>query len=334
MAFKVVARLGYDVTIALKMLPKIGAELVQAPIWTEEGIIQHAADADAVIVSAIDPYTSKAIRALAKCRIISRVGIGYNNIDVQEATRQGIPVAVVQDASVEEVSDHSIAFILAFSRKLFPLAQAVRSGAWVAASKEIINVRGRMFRLNQQVLGIVGVGRIGSRVAMKACAFGMRVLGYDPYLTSADIARFGAEKVEFDELLQGSDFITLHAPLTTETEHMFGLKEFQKMKPTAVIINTARGPIIDSQALYEFLIDGSIAGAGIDVTEPEPLRPDDPLLKLPQVLITAHSAYFSETSNRELQEKATQAVILALQGIYPPTLINPEVKQQSNRRIA
>ena len=133
--------------------------------------------------------------------------------------------------------------------------------------------------------------------------------------------------------MRESDFISLHAPLTDETKHMFGLKEFRKMKPAAIIINTARGPIIHSRALYESLVEGAIAGAGLDVTDPEPLPPDDPLLDLDQVLISAHSAYFSETSNQELQEKSAQAVIMALQGIYPPTLVNPEVKQQSNRRI-
>jgi D-3-phosphoglycerate dehydrogenase len=294
--------------------------------WTEEDIIKYASDADAVIVAAQEPYTSKVIQTLGKCKIISRMGIGFNNIDVEEATRQGIPVAVVLDASVHEVSDHSVALLLAFSRRIFPLAMAVRRGIWKAGSAEIVKVRGQMFRLNQQTLGVVGVGRIGARVAQKARAFGLRVLGYDPYLSSAELQQRGAEKVDFGQLLRESDFISLHAPLTAETRGMFGLKEFRGMKTTAVIINTARGAIIDEQALYQALVEGAIAGAGLDVCEPEPPRPDNPLFQLEQVLVTGHSAFFSASSMLELQQKAAESAVAALRGDWPPLLVNPEVK--------
>ena len=330
---KVVARIGLDFTLAEKMLTEAGAQLVLAPLWTEEDIIKYAADADAVIVAATDPYTKRVIQTLGKCKMISRMGIGFNNIDVEEATRQGIPVSVVWDASVHEVSDHALSFLLGFSRKIFPLAQAVRKGTWKAGSIEIVRVRGQLFRLNQQTLGLVGVGRIGSRVAPKARAFGLRVLGYDPYLSSLELQQRGAEKVEFDQLLRESDFISLHAPLTSETQGMFGLKEFRGMKPTAVIINTARGALIDEQALHQALVEGSIAGAGLDVCEPEPPGPNNPLFQLEQVLVTGHSAFFSESSMLELQQKATEAVIAALRGDWPPVLVNPQVKEQRNRRI-
>jgi len=333
MPAKVVARVGLDFTLAEKMLTEAGAQLILAPLWTEKDIIQYAGDADAVIVAASEPYTQKVIQNLGKCKIISRLGIGINNIDVEEATRQGIPVANVLDASVHEVSDHAMAFLLAFSRKIFPLAQAVRKGAWKAGSNEITKVRGQMFRLNQQTLGVVGVGRIGARVAQKARAFGMRVLGYDPYLSSSELQQRGAEKVDFDPLLREADFISLHAPLTPETRGMFGLKEFRGMKPTAVIINTARGAIINEQALYQALVEGSIGGAGVDVCEPEPPLPDNPLFQLEQVLVTGHTAFFSESSMVELQQKATEAAIAALRGNWPPVLVNPEVKEQKNRRI-
>ena len=202
MPWKVVARAGLDFTIAEKMLTQAGGQLVPAPIWTEEDLIRHAADADAVIVAATEPYTSKAIQNLRKCKIISRMGIGYNNINVEEATRQGIPVAVVLDASVHEVSDQAMALLLAFSRRLFPLVQAVRKGIWKAGSMEIVKVRGQMFRLNQQTLGLVGVGRIGSMMPSKARAFGMRVLAYDPYLSTLQLQQLGVEKVDFDQLLK------------------------------------------------------------------------------------------------------------------------------------
>ena len=333
MSGKVVGRTGMDFTLAEKMLNQAGATLARVPLWTEEDIREAAADADAVLVGAVEPYTAGVIRGLAKCKIISRVGIGYNNIDVKEATRQGIPVAVVLDASVHEVSDHAMAFVLAFSRRLFPLVQGVRRGVWKTGSTEIFGVRGKMFRLNEQTLGLVGVGRIGSRMAPKARAFGMRVLGYDPYLSARDLEERGAEKVDFDRLLGESDYVSIHAPLTAETEKMFGLKEFRKMKPSAVIINTARGGLLDEAALHQALLEGVIAGAGLDVCEPEPPLAGNPLLQMEQVLFTGHSAFFSESSMAELQQKAAEAVILALRGEWPPVLVNPEVKEQKNRRI-
>lgn len=335
MAGKVLARVGLGSKMDEKMLTEAGYQMVQVPISNEEDLLQYAADADAVMAGANDPYTKKVIQTMGKCKIISRLGIGFNNIDVEEATRQGIAVAAVSDASVHEVSDHAMAFLLAFSRKIFPLTQAVRKGAWKTGTSEIVKVRGKMFRLNQQTLGLVGVGRfgIGSRVAQKARAFGMRVLGCDPYLTAPELQHMDVEKVDFDQLLKESDFISIHAPLTPETRGMFGLKEFRKMKPSAVVINTARGAIIDEQALYQALKEGSIAGAGLDVSNPEPPGPDNPLFQLEQVLVTAHSAFYSETSTVELHLKATEAIIQALRGDWPPGLVNLQVKEQTNRRI-
>jgi len=330
---KVVARTGPDFSVAEKVLAQVGARLVPVPLWSEEDIIKHAADADAVIVAATEPYTPRVIQTLGKCKILSRMGIGYNNINVDEATRQGIPVSVVLDASVHEVSDQAMAFLLAFSRRLFPLVQAVRGGIWKPGTAEIVKVRAPMFRLTEQTLGVVGVGRIGGRMPAKARAFGMRVLAYDPYLSAQELQQKGAEKVGFDQLLREADFISIHTPLTPETRGMFGLKEFRKMKPTAFIINTARGAVIKEQELHQALVDGAIAGAGLDVFEPEPPDPKNPLLQLEQVLVTGHSAFFSATSTNELQQKAAEAIVAALRGEWPPVLVNPEVKEQKNRRI-
>jgi D-3-phosphoglycerate dehydrogenase len=333
MPITVIARPNLPTLIAKEILSRIGAELVQVPVFTEEEIIRNGADADAVLVSAIEPYTAKVIRALPKCRIIARTGIGFNNIDAEEATRQGIAVAIVLDASVDEVSDQAMAFLLAFSRRIFPVAQAVRAGLWKAGTKGMEEAQGKMFRLTEQILGIIGVGRIGSRVAAKARAFGMRVLGYDPYLSSEDLKARSVEKVDFSTLLQGADYISINAPLSAETKNMFGAAEFKQMKPTAVIINTARGAIIDEKALCLALSEGMIAGAGLDVTNPEPPSPENPLLKFDQVLVTGHFAYYSETSVRELHVKSAEAIVSALQGKFPPFLANPEVKKQPNCRI-
>jgi D-3-phosphoglycerate dehydrogenase len=333
MAVKVLARVGLPAETVKEILTKVGVELVFAPLWKEEDIIAHAADADAVIVGATEPYTKKAIQALAKCKILSRMGIGYSNIDVDEATRQGIPVTVVLDASVHEVSDYALACILAFNRKLIPLDRAVKGGAWRVNSGEIMKARGKMFRLNQQTLGLVGMGRIGGLLSGKAMALGMRVIVFDPYLTPEAIRQTGGEPADFETLLAESDYISLHAPLTPQTNQLFGMEEFRKMKPTAYIINAARGALIDEGALHQALIKGLIAGAGLDVTEPEPPAPDNPLLNLDQVVATGHSSFNSDASNRELQQRAAEAVLTALRGEWPPFLINPKVKEQKNCRI-
>jgi D-3-phosphoglycerate dehydrogenase / 2-oxoglutarate reductase len=333
MGFKVIARPDLPTLISKEILGTIGAELVQVPLFTEEEIIKNGADADAALISAIEPYTARVIQSLPKCRILARTGIGFNNIDAAEATRQGIAVAIVLDASVNEVSDQAMAFLLSFSRRIFPVAQAVRQGLWKAGGKGMEKARGRMLRLNEQTLGIVGVGRIGGRMAMKARAFGLRVLGYDPYLSAEELKARGAEKVDFGDLLRESDYVSIHTPLNAETKNMFGAAEFKKMKPSAVIINTARGAVIDEKSLCQALSEGVIAGAGLDVTNPEPPSPESPLLKMEQVLVTGHFAYFSETSVRELHVKSAEAIVAALQGKFPPFVANPEVKQQPNCRI-
>lgn len=333
MAIKVIIHAGMQVEITKNILTQAGAEPVFVPLWSEDDIVAHAANADAVIVGPTEPYTGKAIRALTKCRIISRIGIGYNNIDVEEATRQGIPVTVVLDASVHEVSDHALACILAFNRKLFPLDRAVKSGAWRVKSEEMPKARASMFRLNQQTLGLVGMGRIGGLLAKKAVALGMRVIIFDPYLTPEAVRQTGGEPADFERLLAESDYISLHAPLTPQTEKLFGLKEFRKMKPTAYLINAARGGLIDEKALYQALTEGMITGAGLDVTDPEPPVADNPLLKLEQVVATGHSSYNSDASSRELQEISAKAVLMAFRGEWPPFLINPKVREQKNCRI-
>jgi D-3-phosphoglycerate dehydrogenase len=333
MAMKVLARVGLPAEVTKEILAKAGVELVFAPLWKEEDIVALGADADAVIVGATEPYTQKAIQALSKCRILSRMGIGFSNIDVEEATRQGIPVTVVLDASVHEVSDHALACILAFNRKLIPLDRAVKNGAWRVNSEEMLKARGKMFRLNQQTLGLVGMGRIGGHLARKAAALGMRVIVFDPYLTPEAIRQTGGEPADFERLLAESDYISLHAPLTPQTNKLFGLKEFRKMKPTACIINAARGALIDEGALHQALTEGIIAGAGLDVTEPEPPAPGNPLLTLEQVVATGHSSFNSDASNRELQQRAAEAVLTAFRGEFPPFLINPKVKEQKNCRI-
>ena len=332
MSFKVVARVG-SVEGIENDLTGIDVKLVRSPLLTEDDVISYARDADAVIVGAVDPYSRRVIEALGNCKVMSRMGIGCDNIDLEAATEQGIPVAYVPDASVIEVSDHAMAFLLVFSRKLIPIDRAVKKGVWQPGRREVLEIRSPMFRLSEQTLGLVGIGRIGSALARKAKAFGMRILAYDAYLPLEAFQKLGIESVDFNKLLLESDFISLHTPLTKETRHLFGVEQFRRMKPTAYIINTARGGLIDEKALLTALSEGYIAGAGLDVMDPEPPKPDNPLLKLENVIITAHCAYYSESSNLELRRRTAGAVVDALSGKWPDTLANPQVKERSNRRI-
>ncbi len=330
MAYKVV--LTYDVGPTdneERALSEVGAELVKAYWTTEDELVRVCSDPDvvALLIGPNAQITRRVIEAMPNLKILSRLGIGINNIDVAAATARGIPVSVVPDYCISEVADHALAFILAFARRIIPLSQAVKAGLWTRERSEIPRVRTPMSRLSQLTLGIVGAGRIGSALATRASALGMRVIVYDPYLAKEAAAKLAVELVDFDRLLAESDFISLHAPLTPETAHMFTLDAFRKMKPTAYLINNARGGLVDENALYTALSEGYIAGAGLDVTDPEPPRADNPLLKLDNVLITGHSSWYSEEAVAELRKKSVAAVVTVLKGGWPPTLANPEVKQ-------
>ena len=331
MKYKVVSLLGI-VSDKAEVLSTIDAQLIEASLKSEYDIIKEAGDADAVVVGSIEPYTKKAIEALKKCKIISRQGIGYNNIDVVAATEQGIPVSYVPDASTAEVSDHAMALILSFSRKLISVNQAAKEGTW-QSGRGLGALVHPLHRLNEQTLGLIGLGRIGKAISQKAKAFGLKILVHDPYVTEATARELGIEPVDLEKLLSESDYISIHAPLTEETRHLFKLEQFRKMKPSAYIINTSRGGLIDEQALITALSKGYIAGAGLDVTDPEPPHPDNPLLKLKNTIITAHSAFYSERSAEELRQCAIQAVLDALTGKWPVQLANPEVKDRPNCRL-
>ncbi|MFH1651422.1 MAG: C-terminal binding protein [Chloroflexota bacterium] len=332
MAYKVVARAGMMGT-EIPELAGIGAEYVAVPLKTEDDIIAAAKDADAVMVGAMEPYTRKAIAGLEKCKVISRMGIGYDNIDIEAATEYGIPVAYVPDASIHEVSDQTIALVLCLGRRLVPISRAVSDGAWAPGRTELNPLRGALTRLSNQTLGLVGLGRIGSLTCQKAKAFNLRVIIYDPYMSAGDISKIGAEKVELEQLLKESDYVSLHAPLTKETRRLLGLEQFKKMKPTAFLVNTARGGLVDEAALATALKEGYLAGAGLDVTDPEPPKPDNPLLKMDNVMITGHSAWLSRESGAEVRQRTVTAVLDALSGRWPKDLVNPQVKDRPNSRL-
>jgi D-3-phosphoglycerate dehydrogenase len=312
---------------------KIGAQLVKKLCRSEDDLISIAHDADAIITGG-EPYSRKVIEKLTKCRIISNIGIGYDGIDVEAATEHGIFITNVPDYCLEEMAEHTLALILACGRKLLRFNRAVREGKWDSrAPREIREkIRPPMFRLKGQTLGLIGLGRIPRTLVPKAKALGLRVIAYDPYVSKDAAAELGVEMVGFEQLLRESDFVSLHAALTKDNQHMMGLEQFKKMKRTAYLINTARGGLIDEQALNTALSEGIIAGAGLDVLDPEPPSRDNPLFKCDNVIITAHSANYSEESQAELLRRPEEEVFRVLRGEWPCCPVNPQVKERFTAR--
>jgi D-3-phosphoglycerate dehydrogenase len=304
---------------AREALAAIGAEVQLASQPTADAILRVAAQADALLVT-YAKITADIIERMTRCRIISRFGIGVDNVDLEAATRARIVVTKVPDYCIDEVSDHAIALLLAVARKI-PLANAqVHGGRWeMTAVVPIHRLRGR-------VLGLAGFGRIPQLVAPKAKAFGLRVIAYDPFAPADVFAREGVEQVGFPELLEKSDYISIHTPLLPETRGLFGADAFLHMKPTAFLINTARGPIVDDAALAAALDAGQLAGAGLDVMPQEP-PVGSPLLGRDNVVITPHTSFYSEESLMELQRKAAEEVVEVLSGRPPRNPVNPEALQ-------
>jgi D-3-phosphoglycerate dehydrogenase / 2-oxoglutarate reductase len=277
-----------------------------------------ARDADAIL-TCFKLVTPKVVEAAAHLRVIGRYGVGVDNIAVAQATARGIPVTNVPDYCVDEVAEHVMALLLAQARKLLPYDAALRRGEWGIATGMPIH------RISGSTLGIVGFGRIGRAVATRARALGMLVLAYDPYVAEEVVAGAGAEAVDLDGLLRRSDYVTLHVSLDASTRHFIDAARLALMKPGAFIVNASRGAVIDLEALADALRAGRLAGAGLDVFEPERLPQDHPLLSAPGLLATPHVAFYSEESMVELRRRATRNVVAVLTGERPASVVNPEV---------
>jgi len=318
--FKVVFA-DYDypsIDIELKQLEQLDAEITEGQCKTEEELIRLAKDADGIICQ-YAPFSAKVINALQKCQVISRYGVGVDNIDVKAATEKGIMVAYVPDYCIEEVSNHAIAMIMNFARQISLFDRSTGKKEWdVMIAKPI-------FRLSEQTIGILGLGRIGSTVAKKLKNFNVKILAYDPYVKKVIE---GVRIVDFPELIEKSDYITIHTPLNEETKHIFNQKIFKQMKKSAYLINTARGGIIDQKALFEALNNKEIKGAALDVLENEP--PDwSEIPQLENLILTPHAAFYSESSFEELKKRTAQAVVDVLQGKVISNLFNPEVSERN-----
>ena len=310
------------------ILEEAGAEVIIAPDGAEDTLTELAKDVDA-IMTCFAKVTDKVIRTATKCVVIGRFGVGTDNIAVDTATELGIAVTYVPDYCIDEVSDHVLAILHTWNRKISIFDQSVKKNGWGH-----LGLTMRIMRLRGKTIGIVGFGRIGQAVAKKASAFGMNILASDPMISEKTATGHGAHLVSLNELLTQSDFVTLHAPLIPKTHHLIGKNELESMKKEAFLINAARGPLIDEEALYEALKKEFIAGAGLDVMEDNVPPKDHPLLQLDNVIVTPHTAFFSQESTLELEQRAASEVVNVYQGRMPDNLFNREVlTHQSPRRI-
>jgi len=303
---------------ARQALAALNAEVRLAAEPTPSAILDVARQADGLLVT-YAKITSDIIQELERCQVIGRFGIGVDNVDIAAATEKGIVVTYVPDYCVDEVSDHAMALLLSLARKVTYANQLVQSGRW--EMKAVVPLR----RLRGHTLGLVGFGKIPRALAPKAQAFGLKVITSDPYISSEDAASLGVELVEFEQLLQASDYISIHTPLTPETKNLFNADAFRQMKSDALLINTARGPLVDDQALAQALDDGQLGGAALDVVPEEPLPADSPLLGRDNLVLTPHTGFYSEESLLDLQTKAAQDVASVLSGESPKYPINPQV---------
>jgi D-3-phosphoglycerate dehydrogenase len=312
-----------DVDIERAIVEAAGFELVAAQCKTEDEVIEVARDA-AAVVAQYATISARVIAELPRCRVIARYGTGVDIVDVDAATGHDVLVTnVPNDWCQDEVADHAVALLLAVARKVTVYDRATRGGTWHWRSGAPIH------RLRGSVLGLLSFGAIARSVATRAAAFGMRVTAHDPFLPDEEIAAAGATAVSFDDLVTGSDHLVIQAPLTPQTHHLFDEALLRRMKPTAILVNTARGPIVEDRALYRALTEGWIAGAGLDDIEEEPAkvrdwRPGNPLLGLDNVVVTPHAAYYSEEAIGTVRRFAAEEVVRVLTGHPPLSPVNAD----------
>ncbi len=293
----------------------------------QEEVANFVSDADAVITGPIE-VREKAIMGMTKCKIIQALGIGFDRIDLKPAGQKRIFVCNVPDYCVDEVADHTIGLLLAANRRMISLINAAKRGMWFSKLPDDISTP--VSRLKGRTLGIIGLGRIGTAVAIRAKAFGIRVLFYDPYVKLGMERSLNLERSDdLESLLESSDIVSIHTPLTEETHHMIQEDQLKKMKKHALLINTARGAIVDRKALLNALKEKWIGGAALDVIEHEPPSQEEPLLHLENLLITPHRAYYSEESNVDCRQKAATNVLRALQGRMPLHVVNEQFMRNS-----
>jgi D-3-phosphoglycerate dehydrogenase len=310
-----------DVNIERAIIEDAGFKIVAAQCKSENEVIEHGRDADGILAQ-YAPIGARAISAFTRCRVIARYGTGVDIVDVDAATRRGIQVTnAPNEWCAEEVADHAVALWLAAIRKICQYDRAVRRGEWHwQTGQPIWRVRGRIF-------GLVSFGAIARSIAERVRPFGVEIWAYDPFLDPTEIRRRNVRAVSFDQLVETADYLLIQAPLTPETRHLFNRVTLRRMKPTAILINTARGPIVEDAALCQALSEGWIAGAALDDIEEEPAkqrdwRPANPLFQLHNVVITPHAAYYSEGSISAVRRIAAEEAVRVLSGLPAHSPVN------------
>jgi D-3-phosphoglycerate dehydrogenase / 2-oxoglutarate reductase len=298
-----------------------GIEIVAANCRNEDEVIKACQNADGII-NQYAPLSRRVIESLENCKIITRYGVGVNTIDIDAATEKGISVANVPDYCMDEVADHALAIMLSWIRKVVVANNQVKEGNWD------FKVTRPIYRLRGRTLGLIGFGKIPQALAEKVKPLGLNVIAADPYYPPQDAKRKGVTLVSLENLLELSDIISVHAPLTPATKGMLGKEQFARMKKKPLIINTSRGPVINEGDLIEALTLGQIAGAALDVIEEEPISNRHPFLSMDNVILTPHVAWYSEEAEAEMRTKAAMGVMdVLIHKEYPKYLVNQEVKK-------
>jgi glyoxylate reductase len=319
------------VVYVTRRIPETGLapvrEACQVRLWEGElpppkaVLLQEVADCDGLLCLLTDPIDAEVIAAGARLRVISQMAVGVDNIDLRAATARGIPVGHTPGVLTEATADFTFALLMAAARRIPEGVDYVRAGKW--RTWEPMGLLG--VDIWGATLGIVGMGRIGTAVARRARGFAMHILYYDPTRRPELEAELGVEYAELDDLLARSDFVSLHCPLTPETHHLIGEAALKRMKPTAILINAARGPVVDPAALVRALSEGWIRAAALDVTEPEPIPPDHPLLSLPNCIVVPHIASATVSTRERMAAMAAENLLAGLRGQRLPYCANPEV---------
>ncbi len=306
-----------NLEIERRILGRVGAEVIDGREASDDELTELGRQVDGIITDYF-PIRRDQIEKMERCRVICQYGVGLDQIDLAAATERGIVVTHTPDYCTEEVADHALALLLCLWRKVVLLHESVRRGCWD------YNVADPIFRIRGRTLGLVGFGRIARNLAAKASAIGFAILVHDPWIDSDVIRSLDVEPCALDLLLARSDVVSLHAPLIPATTHLIGERELGLMKPTAILVNTSRGGLVDQAALVHSLASGRLAAAALDVLEHEPPAPDEPILRAPNVILTPHAGFFSRESLEAVQRQAAEAVATVLSGGVPAVVANPE----------
>jgi D-3-phosphoglycerate dehydrogenase len=316
---------GADHTLEMEALGAIDADIVEVK-GGEDELAAAAVDADAIYGKIRPRITARVINAARKLKVVSLASVGVDSVDVNAATARGIPVTNCPDTFIEEVADHVMTLILSSCRRLVVQDRMVRQGDWAKARPMLYQFP----RLMGMTLGFVSFGHVARAVAKRAAPFGFQMLAYDPYIEELVISDYGVQPVGFEELLERSDIVSMHAPGTKDAHHLMKEAHFRKMKKTALFVNTSRGSTVDESAMIKALQEGWIAGAGLDVLETEPVRLENPLLVMDNVILTAHVASASSRFEVARKRRVGAEMALVLSGKWPRACVNPAVLEKSS----